>query len=231
MNFSKIYGKEEYSVQIKDEYRSTIKSVTVPPKYNGLPVTEIASGAFQQCTNLSNVVLPDTIKSINGWYVFADTGLKSIELPDNISDVPSYCFEGCESLKSVKLPSKLIRIGDFAFNGCTSLTNITLPNSIQEIDMLAFQSCDSLESLTIPKSVKKLGGLFASSRTNFKLIFEDTSGWQKRYACIPSPSLIFGDWENVDPAVMANSDSFRNLMHTSYKDSKGNVYYYEFQKV
>ena len=250
LKFTKINGGK-YKVEINDDYRSTIKSVTVPPKYNGLPVTYLADRAFYQCTKLSNVILPDTIKSIgeNAFghcsslknivlpegmekldrYVFANTGLESIELPDNISVLPYQCFYNCKSLKSVKLPSKLIEIGDWSFSGCTSLTNITLPNSIQEIDSEAFYNCDSLESLTITKNVKKLEYLFVSGNTNVKLIFEDTSGWQKRY--VTSFNATLGDWENIDPAVMANSDSFKNLMKTSYKDSKGYVYYYEFQKV
>lgn len=303
LKFTKIYRGEyevkikyEYrEVEIKDEYRSIIKSVTVPPKYNGLPVTELAFRAFYQCTNLekislpssiikvgaysfeetsitditiptgvtsiengtfcectklSNVVLPDTIKSIGsdafsycsflknivlpegmevlGERAFKDAGLESIELPDNISVVPSYCFQGCKFLKSAKLPSKLIRIDNCSFVSCTSLTNITLPNSIQEIGKYAFSLCISLENLTIPKNVKKLGMLFAGNK-NVKLIFEDTSGWQKRY--VDSSNNFFGDWENIDPAVMADSDSFKNLMNTIYTDSDGNEYYYEFQKV
>ena len=126
------------------------------------------------------------------------------------------------------MPSKLIKIDEDSFEFCTSLTNITLPNSIQEIGRSAFYSCDSLENLTIPKNIKKLGRLFAGN-TNVNLTFEDTSGWQKRYVTVSNN--YYGDWEDVDPSVMADSNAFKNLMKTEYKDSDGNVYYYEFQKV
>ncbi len=54
---------EGYSVK-KGAGIDLLKEVKVPAEYDGLPVVDITSGAFDRCFNLVKILIPDTIKNI-----------------------------------------------------------------------------------------------------------------------------------------------------------------------
>ena len=56
-----------YTVRASDEYVSGL--VTIPPKYNNIPVTVIGDGAFTGCEDITGVVIPTSITNI-GDYAF-----------------------------------------------------------------------------------------------------------------------------------------------------------------
>ena len=98
-------------------------NLVLPAYYNGLPVTQISSYAFQSYTNLISVDLSKCIK------------LTSIGL---------YAFRDCSELTSITLPSSLISIGGNAFDNCSGLTSITLPRGLTSIGYGAFYGCYAL---------------------------------------------------------------------------------------
>jgi hypothetical protein len=70
------------------------------------------------------------------------TSLESITLPNSLTSIGPGAFSGCSSLTSITLPPhSLTSIGRGAFAGCTSLTSITLPNSLTSIGRGAFSGC------------------------------------------------------------------------------------------
>lgn len=98
------------------------------------PITKIGGGAFQGCTTLTSMILPEGID-------------------DEIYQV---AFQGCTSLKYIILPEKVKGIGQYAFYGCTSLKNIFIPPYVEDnnrttINPYAFGSCPSLVSIEVSK--------------------------------------------------------------------------------
>ena len=72
---------------------------------------------FEGCTNLSNIVLPSTIKNI-GKFAFADcTSLREIELPASVTTIGAAAFQGCTALNTVivrgETPATLSSVGQF----------------------------------------------------------------------------------------------------------------------
>ena len=110
------------------------KDIVIPNEYNGLPVTSIGIAAFDGCTLLESITIPDSVTSIG----YA-------------------AFRSCTSLESITIPDSVTSIGNAAFCSCTSLENITIPDSVTSIGAEAFYDCDSLESITIPDSVTSIG--------------------------------------------------------------------------
>ena len=134
--------------------------VTIPETimYEGTSysVTSIGDGAFFYCTDLTNVVIGDSLKSIgNG--AFSDcTSLKGISLPDALTSIEYGAFENCTSLASVSIGDSLKSIESYAFYNCSSLNGISLPGALTSIGSYAFYNCTSLTSIIIPDGVTSI---------------------------------------------------------------------------
>ena len=103
----------------------TDRVVYVPPTTpEGYPVTGVYGFAFQRCTDLTKIVLPDSITSI-GSYAFAYcTNLRSIAIPENVTSIDAYTFYDCNHLTSITIPKKITSIGTNAFANCYRLVEV-----------------------------------------------------------------------------------------------------------
>ena len=102
--------------------------IVIPEYYNGLPVTEIKRGAFQ------------------------DTAITALFLPDTIVKINTNAFYGCNQMSLCTLSESLQYIGSDAFTECRALTNITIPKNVAYISDTAFSSCYSLISISVDNS-------------------------------------------------------------------------------
>ena len=139
----------------------------------------IARNAFDECNELTSVVVPDSVlyicdfafsgckklKSVTlgkslikiGNAAFSDcSSLTGIVLPDSVTEIGRDAFGGCKKLKSVALGKSLTKIGNSAFDDCVKLSDITLPDSVTEIGIYAFRDCKKL-NMKIPSSVTTFG--------------------------------------------------------------------------
>ena len=120
------------------------------------PPTKIESSAFEGCTSLTSITIPNSVTTIGDW-VFEDCcSLTSVTIGDSVTSIGWGAFEGCSSLTSVTIPDSVTEIGERAFSGCSSLTSVTIGNSVTSIANNAFEGCSSLTSITIPNSVTKI---------------------------------------------------------------------------
>ena len=107
------YSKEIYSTSYYYYIPTTIKKVIITDQ-EVLPVA-----AFNNCTFISDITLPDNLKTINSYAFNAFTTLDNIDLPKTLETIGSYAFNGCTVLTSIELPTSLKEIKTYAFNGCT----------------------------------------------------------------------------------------------------------------
>ena len=105
------------------EYIGEGGDVTLPADYKGENYT-IGSGAFQGCTSLASVTIPNSVTNIG-----------------------ESAFSGCTSLANVTIPNSVTSIGSSAFSGCTSLASVTIPNSVTNIGESAFSGCTDRKSV------------------------------------------------------------------------------------
>jgi hypothetical protein len=136
-----------------------VKITSMPaPVSTGTAVT--FSGAFQTCTKLQNIYLPNSCSS-NAIYDFSNAfngcnNLKNIVLPTNFNaSVLSGCFSACNAITSITFQSAMPNLANLssAFSTCYSLKNLTLPTTVASGGInisQAFNQCWSLESITIP---------------------------------------------------------------------------------
>ena len=82
----------------------------------------IGSSAFEDCTGLTSVTIPDSVTSI-GYNAFSGcTGLTSVTIGDGVTSIGSSAFSGCTGLTSIVIPDSVTSIEYYAFNDCASLT-------------------------------------------------------------------------------------------------------------
>lgn len=118
-------------------------------------VKTIGMAAFEYCSSLADIVLPEGVTTIARSAFWGCSSLSRIDLPEGVTTIGHSAFYGCEKLSSVKLPNSLTTIEGFAFSGCNGLT-ITIPDNVESMSMLTFYFCKGLVSVVIPNSVKSI---------------------------------------------------------------------------
>ena len=104
-----------------------------------------------------------SVTATRKWAFENCSGLTMVTIPNSVTTIGNCAFERCSSLASIIIPNSVTSIGDFAFNSCRNLASVTIPNSVTTIGYAAFAGCTSLTSVTIPNSVNSIGrGAFAS---------------------------------------------------------------------
>ena len=130
---------------------SSLTSISMPDC-----ITIIGYSAFQGCSNLSNISIPQNVTEIGEKAFSSCISLTSILIPDNVSNVEVSTFEGCTKLSSVIIGESIKNIGRSAFLGCTALMSLSIGENVEYIGESAFWDCKSLVSLIIPNKVKKI---------------------------------------------------------------------------
>ena len=150
-------------------------------------VVGIAESAFEGCTGLTGITIPNSVTSIGQSAFYGCSSLTSIDIPNSVTSIGDYVFYGCSSLTSVTIGNSVTSIGGYAFVQCSSLTSVTIPNSVTSIGEAAFGNCSSLPSVTIPNSVTSIGDyafMYCSSLTSVTIPNSVTSiGWSAFMHC------------------------------------------------
>ncbi len=197
-----------YSVNnciIDKEYHTLVvgcKNSEIPNNEN---IISITGYAFEGCTGLKRLIIPDSVTSIGGSAFEGCTGLTTITIPAGVTKIWSGTFEGCTGLKNVLIKGNISLIDTEAFYGCTGLESINMPEGLTEIGLGAFRDCESLEKITIPNSTTYIGRMAFSGcaglksltiGTGLKKILDYTFSDCSRITDVTIPENVteIGDW-------------------------------------
>lgn len=162
-----------------------IKEVTLPAS-----LTNIYSDSFSGCanltkltygagtrevlraylTNVTTVVLPNSVTKIGSSAFYQCAKLQSIIIPAGVTEIGKYAFSGCSNLLSIDIPNGVTKIGEAAFNGCSNLQELNLPASMESIDYYAFQGCKEIQKVTLPSSLTKISSSTFNGCTNLQQV-------------------------------------------------------------
>ena len=179
----KFYGYSDGTCYLSGVSSTSVSGkITIPSEAEGSKVVEIGYGALRGCSDITEVVIPTSVKKI-GSYAFRDcSSIKSISLNNSVEYLGTNAFYGCTSLETVtgivnleyiggdafyntpwkeNLPEGQIYLGKvfYLYKGTMpDNTTFTIKNGTKAIADYAFRNCKGLVSVSIPESVNKISG-------------------------------------------------------------------------
>ena len=141
-------------------------------------VTGIGYGAFQYCSGLTSVTIPNSVTGI-GMDAFAFClDLTSVIIPNSVITIGYGAFDNCCGITSISIPDNVTKIEGATFYNCSNLTSITIPQGVTSIGSSAFWNCYHMKSVTIPSSVTTIEGNAFDGCTGLnKVIISDIAAW------------------------------------------------------
>lgn len=188
------------------------KCLVIPETYNNIPVRVIGSNAikgntlieklvmydnivsiqanaFNGCTNLMEIELPETLETIGassfyncGYYndtlnwnngvLYIDEYLVEAKqeivgiytVKDGTRLIANSAFSLCESITEIYLPDSVLYIGDSSFSFCRGLSAIRMSNNLIGVGAHSFENC-KIGSVSLPKTLR-----YYYSDDNIKII-------------------------------------------------------------
>ena len=144
-----------YAGKVVYKYKGTMPEDAVIEIRKG--TKGIGDSAFDGCTGLTRIEIPDSVTSIEDRAFYGCSSLIEIVIPDNVTSIGSGAFYRCTELANVIVGNSVISIGSHTFDGCTGLTSIEIPDSVTSIAPDAFNGCTGLINIEIPDSVTSIG--------------------------------------------------------------------------
>ena len=178
---------------------SGLTSITIPDS-----VTSIGDYAFYNCSGLTSIVIPDSVTSIGNSAFSGCSGLISVTIGNSVTSIGNYAFRGCSGLTNITIPDSVTSIGDYAFDGCSGLTSIEIPDSVTSIGDYAFNGCSGLTSITIGDSVTSIGSYaFENCSGLSRVIFEKPNGWWCTFNSAATSGTSIPSSDLADPSTAA----------------------------
>ncbi|MBR6967568.1 MAG: leucine-rich repeat protein [Ruminococcus sp.] len=175
--------------------------LVIPSEIQGVPVTEIVPGSFNNVPGLRSVVIPDSVKKIGDAAFMESEALESVTLPDDV-EIGAIVFRGTKwandllekdgciinndtlidgsGMKGdVVIPEGIRTIAPFAFQYDDDMTSVSIPDTVTTIGKGAFSCCNGLTSVVIPDSVSEIPPVcfYQCSGLEEVKLPEEINGW------------------------------------------------------
>lgn len=130
-------------------------------------LTSLTGKTFQNCINLQEVYLPNSITSFSANDTFDNCqSLRHLTLPNKLEKTGGYTFRNCNSLEEMYLPDTLTN--QPMMTSLKSIRFIKLPvnSSFKKVGELS--NCTSLEKIYLPSNIETIGSSCFSGCTNLR---------------------------------------------------------------
>lgn len=122
-------------------------------------VINLCSSLLHNATEVSSIILPSTVKTIEDNAFYNCAWLKSITLNEGLEAINYRAFRG-SALESITIPSSVTTLGNQSFMACASLETLTFNQSATirtSVGNQAFYQCTNLETATLNNQISDLG--------------------------------------------------------------------------
>lgn len=147
------------------------------------PVVAIAPRAFEGCTALRRIILPESLRQIG-----------------------EMAFSGCSHLRLLTIPGGVQRVGTLAFAKCSQLERVRIEPGVVQLGPSCFSKCAALKRVEMPASVTQIGGgaFFGCSKELRIYGAEDAPAAQ--YARLNGLTFDFQSWKDDEELVLREEE-------------------------
>jgi len=177
--FGYIFGTKSYvgSTKVSQRYytadatKNAYSTYYIPTSLKKVTITggNVYYGAFQNCSRLTDILIPQSATVIGGSAFDGCSSLTSISIGDKVIDIGSWVFDGCDSLERIDVAEENsvycskdgilynLQLKSIMFIPSKISGNISILEGITNIEDAAFWGCTNLTGVTISSSIKIIG--------------------------------------------------------------------------
>ena len=196
-------------------------------------LTNISDSAFNGCSSLKSVYIPENVTTINNYAFQQCSNLESINIPNSMTTIGVYAFSGCSSLKAVNI-TDLTSWCNISFGNGTAqplsyahhlywndkeIKDLVIPYGVTSIADYAFKGCTGLTSVSITNSVARIGNNAFNDCSSLATVYIPNSvtdiGNAAFYKCSSLTDVYCYAEEvpNTDPNAFSNSPIGSATLH------------------
>ena len=187
---------------------------------------------FSGCTDLIEIIIPNTIKTIGARAFKGCTNLTEIYIPSSVNSIGEEAFSGCSNLKTIRFGENISEISASSFEDtawyenlwdseetgtvyagnvllrCKStntITSVIVKDGTKVIADGAFKECEFIKEITIPNSVKSIGNNVFTGCSSLETL---TFGYSDSPINVGYDS---SDSDNEFKSILSDLDSLKNI--------------------
>lgn len=149
-------------------FTSDANYICIPDTYQGLPVTDLGTGAFQNSI-MKEIIIGKNVKDM-GWYVFDNCQNLSKFIVQEENEYYSteddilfnydksslVCYPQNKSGSKYIIPEYVSDLCYFAFESSNYLQEVTISKNIKVIEGSCFAGCEKLETVLLPDGLLEI---------------------------------------------------------------------------
>lgn len=141
-------------------YEGEGEKVEIPKQIDGMDIIGIAYRAFYENTDITEIVMPDTVIAIEASAFEGCSNLAFVDFSSSLESIDNHAFAKCTSLMDVELPKSCTYVGDSAFSFAG---HAVFAGSGAEYGNRCFEGC-SFDQISFSKGADLSGyGIFMDS--------------------------------------------------------------------
>lgn len=175
----------------------------------------VGRSAFLGCTGLTELFISDSVGSIMDTAFQSCTSLSSVRIPNAV--MGAAVFQSCTSLTDIEFANDVTAIGERQFLMCTGITTITFPDTLENIYGYAFAGCESLSGeIEIPSSVSNIetGAFSGTNLTTITVRRPENSISGAPWGATSASIVWEGDQSRI--AVVVLDNNYNNTSNVTY---------------
>ena len=135
----------------------------------------IERDAFEGCTSLTDVTIPDTVVNIPARTFYGCTSLKDAEAHKNLKGVSPDALTGTAWENSQ--PDGALAFGRICYGYKGNVTNLVIPEGVSIIEPYAFLGCEQIKTVEFGPDVEEIGLYAFQNCVNLKKVeIDDAMG-------------------------------------------------------